>query len=104
MSISDSQPPPPTHTHTRTDLRFKLSQAVKSAKNTLVDSEKISGKWNKDDRSKVNGLCNETNDWLQYNQDALSSAVQQQIADFEAHFEPYLAKLTPPDIIIALKP
>ncbi len=81
-----------------TDSKCKLSQAVKTAKNTLGDSEKISGKWNKDDRSKVNGLCNETNDWLQYNQDAHSSAVQQQITDFEAHFEPYLAKLTPPDL------
>ena len=35
------------------DARFQLSQAVKSARDTLTDSEKISGKWNKDDKVRM---------------------------------------------------
>ena len=86
-----------TYTHLHTDSRCKLSQAIKSAKDTLADSEKISGKWNKDDRSKVNGLCNEKNDWLQNNQEVSSEDICQQTLDFEQRFQPYLAKLAPPD-------
>ena len=89
-----------THTHTHTctlDSRFKFTRAIKSAKDTLGDSEKITGKWNKDDRSKVNGLCNEKNDWLQHNQNASNEAILQQLGDFESRFKPYLAKLAPPD-------
>ncbi len=82
--------------HVYTESRHKLSQAVKVAKETLGNSEKISGKWNKDDRSKVNSLCNDKTDWLQYNQDATNDSLQQQLSDFKLHFEPYLTKLTPP--------
>ena len=84
------------HTYTPTDSRHRLTQAVKLARETLGNSEKISGKWNKDDRSKVNSLCNDKTDWLQYNGDATNETFQQQLSDFEARFEPYLTKLTPP--------
>lgn len=33
-----------------TEARLQLSRAVKSARDTLSDSERISGKWNKDDK------------------------------------------------------
>lgn len=33
-----------------TEARFQLSRAVKSARDTLSNSERISGKWNKDDK------------------------------------------------------
>ena len=38
-------PPPPY-----TEARFQLSEAVKGGRSTLGDSERITGKWNKDDK------------------------------------------------------
>ena len=32
------------------EARFQLSQAVKEGRNTLGDGERITGKWNKDDK------------------------------------------------------
>ena len=67
-----------------------------AARRTLSDSEKIAGKWNKEDRSKVTALCNEKMDWLERKQkESTFEEIQQQNRDFEQRMEPFLAKLTP---------
>lgn len=75
--------------------RRSLQTLIQSTRETLVDSERISGKWVKDDRQKVTTLCNEKTAWLEHNQDATLTSIQEQVADFEERFEPHLAKLAP---------
>lgn len=61
---------------------------------TLTETEKISGKWNKEDKLKVTAICNEKSDWLsKVRRDSTIEEVQEQIEDFEQRMEPYLAKL-----------
>ena len=61
---------------------------------TLAETEKISGKWNKDDKLKVTALCNEKSDWLnKVRRESTLDEVKQQIEDFEQKMEPYIAKL-----------
>lgn len=75
--------------------QFKaFEQAVSNVRSTLSDSEKIAGKWNKEDRSKVNALCNEKSGWLEKKmKESTLEEMQQQQMDFELKMEPFLAKL-----------
>jgi len=84
-----------TYLSPRTDAHSKFSEDVKTAKDVLTDSERISGKWNKDDRNKVNSLCTEKLEWLSQNLEVMASVIIEQHQDFEEKFKPYLAKLTP---------
>lgn len=77
--------------------RRGLQTLIQSAREILGDSERISGKWVKDDRQKVTTLCNEKTAWLEHNQDAPLINIQEQVANFEQRFEPHLAKLAPQD-------
>lgn len=79
------------------DARFQLSEAVRGARETLADTERISGKWNKDDKSKVTALCNEKSNWLDGHPQALLAEVEDQKRDFDQRMEPYLSKLKPPE-------
>lgn len=78
------------------DVCMELEEGVKKTRLTLADTEKISGKWNKDDRSKVTALCNETADWLLHNIPMSTSLhkVLEQKTHFEDKLQPYLVKLT----------
>lgn len=77
--------------------RKGLQALIQSAREILGDSERISGKWVKDDRQKVTTLCNEKTAWLEHNQDVPLPNIREQVADFEQRFEPHLAKLAPQD-------
>lgn len=71
-----------------------MKQAVSNTRLTLADGEKVAGKWNKDDKSKVTGLCNEKSDWLEKKRkDSTFEEVQQQNEDFEHKMETFRAKL-----------
>lgn len=76
--------------------RVKLRRTIINTRATLSNSEKISGKWNKDDKSKVSALCHEKGDWLDKNQmkDTQLEDIQQQMEDFEQRIEPFLNKLS----------
>ena len=76
--------------------RVKLRRAIINARATLSNSEKISGKWNKDEKSKVTALCHEKGDWLDKSQmkDTQLEDIQQQMEDFEQRIEPFLNKLS----------
>ena len=68
---------------------------VNTRRATLTETDKITGKWNKEDKSKVTAICNEKSDWLnKKRRDSTLDDVQQQIEDFEQKMEPYIAKLT----------
>lgn len=83
--------------HAHAVARKDLQARIQSAKDILGDSERISGKWVKDDRQKVTALCNEKTAWLEHNYDATLSSIQEQVANFDERLEPHLAKLTPRD-------
>ena len=73
----------------------KLKRAVNARRMTLTETEKISGKWNKEDKSKITMICNEKSDWLnKRRRDSTIEEVQQQIEDFEQKMEPYISKLS----------
>lgn len=78
-----------------TEEYTKLKHAVSDVRTTLSHSEKVSGKWNKDDKSKVTSLCNEKSDWLEKRAIKGTSVedIQQQEEDFEQRMEPFLEKL-----------
>lgn len=75
---------------------MKLKHAVSDARLTLTNNEKISGKWNKDDKSKVTALCNEKTDWLERKtiKEVAMEDITQHIEDFEQRMEPFLDKLS----------
>lgn len=75
--------------------RKGLQQLIQSARDILSDSERISGKWVKDDRQKVTLLCNEKTAWLEHNLEATLTSIEEQVANFNERFQPHLAKLTP---------
>ena len=74
---------------------MRLQEQVKETRAIVTDGDKLSGKWNKDDRSKVTALCNETTDWLLHNLPGSStlSKVLEQKTNFEERLQPYLTKL-----------
>lgn len=76
------------------EMRHQLEQVVNGTRHILGDSEKIAGKWNKDDRSKVNALCNEYSDWLARNREGELESFRQQKENFQQRMEYYLAKLS----------
>lgn len=81
------------------DVCVKFEETVKETRLTLADIDKISGKWNKDDKSKVTVLCSEATEWLLHNftistPPALHK-IHEQMTHFEDRLQPYLAKLTP---------
>lgn len=75
---------------------MKLKHAINEFRATLSNGEKISGKWNKDDKSKVTSLCNEKMDWLEKRgtKDTSVEDICQQQQDFKQRIEPFLGKLT----------
>ena len=75
--------------------RKGLQQLIQSARDILSDSERISGKWVKDDRQKVTLLCNEKTAWLEHNLEAALTSIEEQVSNFKERFQPHLAKLTP---------
>lgn len=75
--------------------RAGLESLIQSARETLGDSEKISGKWVKDDKQKVTALCNEKTAWLEHNRDAALSSIQEQVDNFNDRYQPHLEKLNP---------
>ncbi len=80
--------------HALSDECKKLKHTVNKRRMTLTETERINGKWNKDDKSKVTALCNEKSDWLnRKRRDSSLDEVQQQIEDFEQKMEPYITKL-----------
>lgn len=48
-------------------------------------------------QSKVTALCNEKSSWLELSTEASLTDIQEQTRDFQERFQPYLAKLNPPD-------
>lgn len=72
-----------------------LHEQVTGTRAIITDGDKISGKWNKDDRSKVTALCNETTDWLLHNLpgNTTFSKVLEQKTQFQDRLQPYLTKL-----------
>lgn len=74
---------------------MKFKNAISSARTTLTNSEKVSGKWNKDDKSKVTALCNEKSDWLDKRpiKEMYLEDIEQQKEEFEQRMEPFLDKL-----------
>ncbi|XP_011403387.1 PREDICTED: ankyrin repeat domain-containing protein 45-like [Amphimedon queenslandica] len=80
-----------------TEARTILRDAITQARDLLSNPERILGKWNKDDKSKVTGLCNEKTDWLQRSIEAQSSkeSILLQVEDFKQRFDPYFGKLDP---------
>ena len=66
---------------------------VNNARQILGDSEKITGRWNKDDRGKVNALCSENIEWLEKNTDASFQQIEEQKEEFKHRLDPYLSKL-----------
>ena len=77
--------------------RGALTTLIQSAREILGDSERISGKWVKDDKQKVTALCNEKTAWLEHNMEANLNSIQEQVLNFEQRFQPHLAKITPQD-------
>lgn len=75
---------------------MKLKLAISDARSTLSNGDKVSGKWNKDDRTRVTALCNEKSDWLEKRsiRDTATEEAQQQKEEFEQKMEPFLDKLT----------
>ena len=73
----------------------KLKRAVNDVRATLSNGERISGKWNKDDKSKVTSLCNEKTDWLEKRgvTDTSVEDICQQKEDFKQRIEPFMGKL-----------
>ncbi len=74
-------------------MRNQLEEAVSKARQILGDSDRVSGKWNKEDRSKVAAMCNETVEWIAKNKGTTVEKMQEQKDDFEIKLEPYLDKL-----------
>lgn len=83
--------------HIYTVARGWLQSLIQSARETLGDSEKIAGKWVKDDKQKVTALCNEKTAWLEHNREVALSSIQEQVVNFNERYQPHLAKLTPQD-------
>jgi len=72
-----------------------LKQAVSKVRNALANTDKTTSRWNREDKSKVTGLCNEKSEWLEKRRrDSTLQEVQQQNEDFTAKMEPYVAKLS----------
>ena len=86
-----------THTTRTAVARKALLALIQSTKEILGDSERISGKWVKDDRQKVNALCTEKGAWLEHNLEASLSSIEEQVTNFNERFAPHLAKLAPPE-------
>ena len=76
-------------------VRGILQSLIKSARETLADGEKISGKWVKDDKQKVTSLCNEKTAWLELNREASLSSIEDQVTNFQERYQPHLDKLNP---------
>ncbi len=73
----------------------KLNDEVRDTRSIITDGDRGSGKWNKDDRSKVTALCNETTDWLLHNlpgHTTLNKVLEQKTL-FQERLQPYLTKL-----------
>jgi ankyrin repeat protein len=78
-----------------TEAKSILKKAINAAKDTLLDSERITGKWNKEDKSKVTALCNEKMDWVDRDIDYTKEEISSQLTDFEERYQPHLTKLDP---------
>jgi ankyrin repeat protein len=68
---------------------------ITGAREILGDAERISGKWNKDDKNKVTALCKEKWDWLTAHPDASVEEIESQQEEFHSRFSPYMSKLQP---------
>lgn len=71
-----------------------MKRAISEARSILADNERKSGKWNKEEKSKVAMLCNEKSDWLEKKRAETNlDEIQQQIEEFEMKFQPFITKL-----------
>ncbi|XP_062515788.1 ankyrin repeat domain-containing protein 45-like [Corticium candelabrum] len=74
-----------------------LKAYVEELRSVLTDTERIAGKWGKDDKSKTTAACNEKATWLDMNTEASSADVYKQMDLLKTFMQPIMAKLEPPD-------
>ena len=71
---------------------------MKETRLALTGGDKIIGKWNKEDKSKVTALCNEATEWLLHNfyTDKLPplDKIQEEKGHFEERLQSYLYKIS----------
>merc|ERR1711863_46341 len=78
---------------TRVEARNELESYAYSLKNQLSDKEKLGGKLDEDEQSKIEEVINEKIKWLEENTDASAEDLKAQKKEMEDIVQPIIAKL-----------
>lgn len=77
----------------RIDAKHALQNYIYTMRNTIEDKDKLAEKLSSDDKSTIQDIITETEDWLNSNEDADKDAFNEQMKAMQAICDPIIASI-----------
>ena len=77
----------------RIDAKHALQNYIYTMRNTIEDKDKLAEKLSSDDKSTIQDIVTETEDWLNSNEDADKDAFNEQMKAMQAICDPIIASI-----------